>query len=259
MTETKPLRIGLSAALAHPDDERPLFKGKRLVYAEESMFHWVMGQGALPFLLPPRPPAGLGVQDLVDAIDALILTGGADVAPAAYGEVPMRPEWSGDPIRDGVERALIDAVLAAGKPLFGVCRGLQIINVALGGSLLQDIEMQHPNAKRHRDWGVYDGNCHGVLIERTSGLARLFPGVASAEVNSIHHQAIKELAPGLCVEARSADDGIIEAVRFKGGAAEPWIFAVQWHPEWHDRRAAELLPGAPLLADFLQAARRRRG
>jgi putative glutamine amidotransferase len=120
--------------------------------------------------------------------------------------------------------------LAQGKPVLGVCRGAQLINVAYGGSLLQDIELQSPGALNHRDWNIYDQNFHSVEFVSGTKLASLYPGTTRAKINTIHHQGLKELGKGLKVEARSPDDGMIEAVRLEH--AKDWVFAVQWHPEW---------------------------
>ena len=120
-----PLRVGLSANVYHPDPSRMAFKGRRLFFLEESMAHWVMASGALAYLLPNPPAAnakakgGASVEDLVESIDALIITGGVDMAPESYGEKPLRPEWSGDKWRDAYEIALIKAALKFDKPEIG--------------------------------------------------------------------------------------------------------------------------------------------
>jgi putative glutamine amidotransferase len=256
----RPLKIGLSCSMMHPDPARPLFKGKRLLYCEESMFHWVQGRGAIAMLLPtPRADAaatGVTPADLAHELDALVMTGGVDVSPTNYGQQPLRPEWAGDPVRDAYDLALLRACIALDKPILGVCRGLQILNVALGGSLYQDIETQHPHALVHRNWELYDANTHRVRVEPGTGLARLFNS-GEVATNSVHHQAIDRLADGLAVEARCADDGIIEAVRGKKGDA--YLFAVQWHPEWHDPATyPQLLTSAPILDELLAEARRRK-
>lgn len=254
----RPLKIGLSCSMMHPDPSRPLFKGKRLLYCEESMFHWVMSQGALAVLLPTEKPQGVSLADIAHELDAVIMTGGVDVSPRNYGEEPLQPEWSGDPVRDQYDIGLINACLAADKPVLGVCRGLQVLNVALGGSLYQDIETQHKDSLTHRNWEAYEANTHKVRIEAGSGLSRIFGGSGECETNSVHHQAIRRLAAGLLAEAHCAHDGIIEAVR--GTKSDPFMFAVQWHPEWHDEVVfPTLLRSAPILEEFLgEAARRRR-
>ncbi len=258
----RPLRIGLSTSMMHPDPARPLFKGKRLLYAEESMFHWVLESGALACLLPSESVVGgAKLADFIAELDGVVMTGGSDVSPGNYGETPLRPEWSGDPHRDAYDIGLVRACLAADKPLLGICRGLQVMNVALGGSLFQDIETQVEGAVVHRNWEAYDANVHGVRIEKGSGLARMYGASVPSSINSVHHQGIKDLATDLTVEARCAEDGLVEAVRWKaraGGHAAPYLFAVQWHPEWHDRRNTDLARSGPILEEFLAAAAARK-
>ena len=105
--------------------------------------------------------------DYADWLDGLVLQGGADVSPTSYGETPLQPKWGGDRIRDDYEIALLDAFAERGKPVLGICRGLQLINVAFGGTLLQDIATQQPGALEHRDAEIYDRNFHGVeFVER---------------------------------------------------------------------------------------------
>src|SRR6185295_11928282 len=163
--------------------------------------------------------------------------------------------WSGDRVRDAYEQGLLRAFEARGKPVLGVCRGLQLMNVALGGTLYQDIDTQRPGPIRHRDAVVYDRNFHEVEFVPGTRLSALHGGTARATVNSVHHQAIKDLAPGLVVEARSPADGLVEAVRRPGGS---YLAAVQWHPEFH-RREEGTLDDTPMLADFLEAAAATRG
>jgi putative glutamine amidotransferase len=143
----------------------------------------------------------------------------------------------------------VKAFVAAGKPVFGVCRGLQLINVAFGGTLYQDIATQRPEALKHRDAEVYDQNFHDLAVVPKTRLSQLLAGVSSYKINSIHHQGIKDLAPGFEVEARCPDDGMIEAIRHTGPA---YVAAVQWHPEFH-RPELGTLDDTPLLTDFLQA------
>jgi putative glutamine amidotransferase len=179
--------------------------------------------------------------------------GGADVWPGSYGEQPLRPEWHGDRVRDEYEIALVQAFEAANKPVFGICRGLQLINVAHGGTLYQDIATQRPGARVHRDAAAYDLNFHEVEVLPDTRLAGLLQA-GRHKINSVHHQGIKELAPGFEVEAVSPDDGVIEAIRHSGRS---WIAAVQWHPEFH-RPELGVVDDTPLLRDFLAAARQVR-
>ena len=117
-----------------------------------------------------------------------------------YGEEPLRPEWAGDRVRDEYEMALVRAFAAAGKPVFGICRGLQLINVAHGGTLYQDIATQKPGARVHRDAAAYDLNFHEVDVLPETRLASLLQA-GRHRINSVHHQGIKQLAAGFEVEA----------------------------------------------------------
>ena len=249
------LKIGISACFLHPDPSRTVFAKKTLQYIEQSMAHWVMSTGALPVMIPS--PAGDSVQgephfeDYAQWLDGLVLHGGADVWPGSYGETPLQERWSGDRLRDEYEQALVKAFVAAGKPVFGVCRGLQLINVAFGGTLYQDIGTQRPDSLVHRDADRYDHNFHQLEIVPETRLQGLLAGAQSCKINSIHHQGIKQLAEGFVVEARCPDDGMIEAIRHTGPS---YIAAVQWHPEFH-RKELDTLDDTPLLNDFLEAAR----
>jgi putative glutamine amidotransferase len=163
----------------------------------------------------------------------------------------MRPEWKGDAVRDRYEMALLRAAMDLGRPVLGVCRGLQLINVAFGGTLHQDIVMQQPGAQVHRDWERYDKVQHDITFEPDSWLRQTYAGRTGGRVNSVHHQGIAKLGAGLRVEARSVPDGVIEAVRY--GTA-PFVYAVQWHPEFQDPADRTLLDTAPLRNLFLEAA-----
>jgi putative glutamine amidotransferase len=254
-----PLRIGVASCFFHADPTRPIFKGKTLLYLEESLAHWLMAGGAVPLLLP-TPAAGVRAEDLIGGLEALVLQGGSDVAPESYGDTPVRPEWAGDRVRDRYETELVRAAIALDRPVLGICRGLQMLNVIFGGTLIQDIATQCPGFLTHREFERYDQLQHEIAIEPDSWLARMYPARARARVNTVHHQAIKALGGELRVEARSMPDGLIEAVRYQATLAAksaPWIYAVQWHPEFQDPADRSLLPTAPLRDRFLEAARER--
>ena len=248
-------KIGISACFMHPDPGRSAFAYKTLQYIEQSMAHWIMSGGALPVLIPsPEGETARGDVTLADYaawLDGLVVHGGADVWPGSYGETPIQPQWSGDRVRDEYEIALVRAFAAAGKPVFGVCRGLQLINVAYGGSLYQDISTQQPQALVHRDGVTYDQHFHALEVVPDTRLSQLAASTERYKINSIHHQGIKQLAVGFAVEARCPADGVIEAIRHTGA---PWVAAVQWHPEFHKPEDG-VIDDAPILQDFLRAAR----
>jgi putative glutamine amidotransferase len=138
--------------------------------------------------------------------------------------------------------------------VIGICRGCQLINVALGGTLYQDLGTQVPHAITHRDITKYELQLHPMSLVQGTRLADMYPGVAQATVNSIHHQAVKDLGRDLVVEALAVPDGIVEAVRWRGPS---YVFGMQWHPEFLAQREVHMgqLDGRPILDDFLQAVR----
>jgi putative glutamine amidotransferase len=249
------LKIGITSCMFHPDPERAIFKGKRLLYMEESMFHWVSESGAFAFLLPTAPSKNLSLEEMVDNLDGVLLSGGVDVAPGCYGEEPMKPEWGGDRFRDDYEIEIIKHALELDKPILGICRGAQLLNVALEGTMYQDISTQVPGSLVHRDWDLYDQNFHQLVVEPNSGLAKLYPGLTEAKINSVHHQGIDKLGKGLKVEARSKEDGIIEAIRL---ASDKYALGIQWHPEFQDPKNNTILDRAPIMTEFLTAVREKR-
>ena len=251
------LKIGLSACFQHADPMRPLFTGKTLQYVEQSIAHWLMSAGALVVMVPcPTGETARGDVTLAhyaEWLDGVVMHGGADMWPGSYGEEPLREAWMGDRIRDLYDLAVVEAFAQAGKPVFGVCRGLQLINVAFGGTLYQDIETQHEGALRHRDAITYDLNFHDIEIVEGTRLAQLYPGLRQSRVNSIHHQGIKRLADGFTVEAWSAPDRLPEAIRRTGGVGNGYIAATQWHPEFHRQGDNPTIDDTAILEDFLAA------
>jgi putative glutamine amidotransferase len=137
----------------------------------------------------------------------------------------------------------------------GLCRGHQLLNVALGGTLYQDIPTQVPSAVSHLDRPIYEKNSHEVEFEPDSHLLKIYPGQQRVRVNSVHHQAVKDLGRGLKVEARSIPDGLIEAIRLEGAG---YAMGLQWHPEFQDPKDITILSPKPLLMDFLKAAEKRK-
>lgn len=253
-----PLRIGISARLMHEVPVELGFRNKKLQYLEQSLAHWIMSHGALAFMVPTLDTGGsarrasIRVRDYVHALDGLLLQGGADVAPESYGEQPLRPEWRGDRLRDLYELDLFWEFVFQKKPVLGICRGLQLINVAMGGTLFQDIAQYRPDAIPHVDKELYDQLQHRVIFEPRAHLAHLYPGKVGGLVSSIHHQGLKDLGSGIRVEAR-AEDGTVEAIGWDGGS---YVFGVQWHPEFHAPDGEGLLDSSPIIEEFLHAAQR---
>ena len=225
-----------------PAEDRRLYKLKPLEYGEGAMARVVREAGAVP-VMPYR--AGADSQAALDALadatmrrcDGLLLSGGADVDPASYGADLRDPAWAGDALRDAHEIALYRAAVALEKPVLGICRGAQVINVAEGGTLWQDLPTLRPSAIVHRDQERYDANGHGLELAAGGLVAGLFEGEGAPVVNSIHHQGVDALAPAATAEAW-APDGLVEAFTVRD---HRWTVAVQWHPEWLGGRSSARL------------------
>ena len=179
---------------------------------------WVVASTALDY-----------VDELVSRIDGLLLTGGVDVDPLCYGEPPIRGLGDVCPPRDELELALCKAALAAGKPVFGICRGIQLLNVVLDGTLWQDLAAQKPDSWNHSQTAPVRFCSHYVDVLPDSRLAAI-TGKTRLLTNSHHHEAVRTPGNGLRVAASTAD-GVTEAVE---GTGENWILGVQWHPELLD-------------------------
>ena len=186
----------------------------------------VLNAGGVPLILSPvLEPAN--AEAALEGCAGLVLTGGEDLDPSWYGEAPHPALGDVSAERDRFELALFAAARARELPVLGVCRGLQLINVALGGSLWQDLPSERPADVEHDPHSARHERTHEVRVSRGSRLAAAL-GVESLLTNSFHHQAIKRLAAGLHASAH-APDGAIEGV--ESAENEPWLVAVQWHPE----------------------------
>lgn len=254
-----PLLIGVSPRILRKVPAQLGFRDKTLQYLEQSVAHWLMSLGAACVMLPTVERAGLirraeiHVRDYAAMLDGLLLQGGTDLDPALYGQPPRHIVGEPDPIRDRFELDLIEAFVAQRKPVFGICRGMQLINVAFGGTLHQDLVAEGVTVFAHTD-AAYDRHVHPLSILPGTALAQWYPLIEHSQVNSIHHQAVAQLGQGIEVMAR-APDGVIEAIWRPGDA---FVLGVQWHPEFHEGRDPDLLPADPLMRAFLDAARRRR-
>jgi putative glutamine amidotransferase len=218
--------IGVVAQTHHLGDDRPAHDGQSRRYTDT-----VARAGGLPVIVPLLADDTNTLDDLLDSLDGLLLAGGMDVEPNRYGET-RRPECGpSDPDRDRVEIRLAKRAVDRQMPLLAVCRGLQLLNVACGGSLYQDIPTQVPAAEKH-DCTVAQGfgdrafAAHMVTVKPNTRLADIL-GTSQVPVNSIHHQAVKDVGQGL-VATGFAPDGIIESME---GLCPSFCLAVQWHPE----------------------------
>ena len=235
-------RIGLTTTPGAVED-------RRVEQVNQAYVDAVVRAGGLPFVLPVLDPDDAGTALL--ALDGLCVTGGGDVEPSLYGALPVAEVYGLDPGRDAYEMALVRAAARAGLPVLGICRGSQVLNVALGGSLVQHVPavtgVEHCRRDRAYEF------VHRVRVEAGSVLAGVAGGT-DVPVNSLHHQAVDRLGAGLRAVAWS-EDGVIEGIESDGGPTR--LLAVQWHPELlaghqdHERLFTWLVTeaGQPLAAD----------
>ena len=203
-------------------------------------------------------PAIDRLPDAIAGCDGLLLTGGADVDPACYGERDRHPSVELAPERDAYELALARAALDCDLPLLAICRGAQVLNVAAGGSLVQDIPSQLGTPIDHAREHPKDALVHRIAVAPGTCLSVLMGAPRShgdIEVNSRHHQSVKEIAPGFVVSA-TAPDGVIEAIE---RPAARFCMGVQWHPEnfWRDGRFSGLFAGLAEAAKRYRTAQHR--
>ena len=254
------LKIGVSARIFHPEAGAKGLRGKTLQYLEESIAHWVMSRDVMVFMIPTVNtnslihPSNIRLRDYAKHLDGLVLQGGADVSPQSYSEHATRPEWSGDRARDMYELELLHEFIEANKPVLGICRGCQLINVAFGGTLYQDIASDVPSAIAHVN-ELYDSHHHEIHFTENSTFAAMLGNPKTARVNSIHHQAVKDLGRDLSIEAVSGSDNIVEAIRYNKAN---FVVGLQWHPEFHHAGGPDMLDCTPILDQFLRAARETR-
>ena len=194
----------------------------------------LMQAGGLPVVLPPTTDAAL-IAQMVEECDGFLLTGGQDVAPELYGTARLPECGEVSELRDAMETELLRRAREAQRPVLGICRGIQFVNAALGGTLWQDLPSQRPTEVEHHMAPPYDRAAHRVSVVSGTPLAELLEGLLGVgglapgelAVNSYHHQAVRDVAPGLEVMAVS-EDGLVEAVR---DPSQRWLWATQWHPE----------------------------
>lgn len=186
----------------------------------------VQRAGGTALLIAPDPALADDPGRVLDHIDGLLLVGGPDVEAVHYGASPHPMAEAPVPLRDAVELALAREAMRRGLPTLGICRGIQIINVATGGTLHQHLPESHSNEEHRRAVGRFAGNEHGVHLDAGSRAAAA-EGTRPRPVASHHHQAVDRVGEGLTVTGRAAD-GVIEALE---GEGDGWLVGVQWHPE----------------------------
>lgn len=207
-------------------------------------FDGLQGAGAVPVMLPLADAAP---GRLAAACDGFLFTGGQDVQPSLYNEEALPLTGETCPARDRMEAALLALALQAGKPVLGICRGLQLINAALGGTLYQDLPAQLPSGTQHHQGRPYGSPVHPVTPVPGTPLCGLV-GAGPLAVNSLHHQGVKALAPPLRAMAH-APDGLVEAAYLPGAR---FVWAVQWHPEY----SLDTMPSSrAIFGAFVRAAK----
>jgi putative glutamine amidotransferase len=242
MAHPQPPIIGITCTQIDPPEDQ----GRPRFGLSETYVRAVAAAGGAPLLIPLLTEREM-LRALYERLDGLLLSGGGDIDPCHFGETVHESCRRILPDRDDMELALVRWAAEEHKPLLGICRGIQVLNVALGGSLYQDIPSQFPEALAHTPNPAHprEEPSHPVSIRPGTHLARIL-GASSLAVNSFHHQSLKDLAPGLSVTAQ-APDGVVEAVELAG---HPFALGVQWHPEemadldFHARRLFSALTKA---------------
>ena len=215
-------------------------------YVNSAYLHAVQQAGGVPVLLPPQLSKS-SLERLVRGLDAVLLTGGGDMDPASFGEAPHPTLYDVAPSRDALETAVTHIALEKRTPLLAICRGIQVLNVALGGSLYQDVATDPGTQVQHSQKETRDQTTHKVAVTPGSRLAGVL-GTDNVEVNSFHHQVIKALGRGLTAVAW-APDQLIEGVELADDSR--FVLGVQWHPE-HLVGSSE--PARRLFAALIGAA-----
>lgn len=220
MTRTAPF-IGITSYRSEREDSATLYQ------VSDPYVHSIWAAGGIPLIIPTAMPIAR-LDELLARLDGVLLTGGADINPDRFGGVHHPAVYDIDEMRDELEITLVQKAAQSGKPFLGICRGIQVINVALGGTLYTDIKGQVPGALRHDNYPDIprDFLAHSVRLEADSTLAQIL-GHIEVKVNSLHHQSVDRVAPSLR-ETSLSPDNLVESVEMPG---HPFGLGVQWHPE----------------------------
>lgn len=240
--------IGVTPDVTTPTPDAPFLKYElKAAYADA-----VLRAGGLPFILPYSDDASI-IEQYLDRVSGVVITGGAfDIPPSAYGEAEKEHLGVLKPGRTGFELAVLKGAMQRKLPILGVCGGMQLLNVAFGGTLIQDIGTELPNAKPHEQKHDRTQPQHPVDVKDRTLLAESIGGKGQLMVNSTHHQAVKAVGNGLIVSA-TAVDGVIEAI--EATTVDHFVVGVQWHPEL---MLDTVPPNAGIYRSFVNRARERR-
>jgi putative glutamine amidotransferase len=220
------------------------------------MANYLYREDVLPVLIPDLK--GNALTHMLAQMDGFVFQGGSDVCPETYAEEYLdKNKWPGDATRDSYELKIADYAFKHSKPILGICRGAQLLNVFFGGTLYQDLQTQNQYAWKHRDAREYDNIYHPIEFIPEAILDNLYRHEKNPHVNSIHHQGIKTLGKGLIVEAISPQDKLIEAFSHQN-MDEKFVLAVQWHPEFSTNKD-KIIPSDLIYNYFLNAVRKQRG
>lgn len=242
------IKLGISSCFMYPDLNRNVFGAKSLSYVENDMANYVTRKGILPVLIPDIYDEEL-LNDILSEMDGFVLQGGVDLAPETYEEQPIG-KWKGDAYRDAFELKILDYAVKNSKPIMGICRGFQLMNVYFEGTLYQDTLTQKEGVNEHRSAILYDRIKHPIVFVEGKFLDELYVNEKDPYVNTVHHQAVKGLGKNLEVYAYS-DDGLIEAFGYVNEPAGK-IIGVQWHPEFFHTINEELVDADVLFDAFLK-------
>jgi putative glutamine amidotransferase len=245
--------IGVSSCFMYPDPMRTVFGHKTLAYFEQDMARFLSRPGIMPILIPDLPETQL--LKFLAEMDGFVFQGGADVASKTYHEEAIENgRWPGDPHRDQYELKIMDYAFKKKRPVLAICRGFQLANVFMGGTLYQDLKLLTKTEVEHRNAELYDKIHHSVTIN-DQGLLKTIYGQNELLVNSVHHQGVKTLGKDLVVDAISPDDNLIEAFHYKD-LSDQYLVGVQWHPEFSHTLSDKVCDPTPLYNHFLNAVKK---